>query len=100
MPLGLDTRLSTVTWLSQLVDLWINGYGTQDFIPSNGYSLVMVWFWRCMVLSSCLLDVSNGYWSIWIGRCDLLNSLIIRWNLGDLGPCLPLGIIISGFRTV
>ena len=28
--------MSTDTWLSLLVDLWINGYGTQELIPSNG----------------------------------------------------------------
>ena len=28
----------------------------------------------------------NGYWSIWIDRCDPLDFLIIRWNLGNLDP--------------
>jgi len=45
MSLGLDTRLSTDTWLSQLVDLWINGYGSsgfKEFIPSMlGDGMVM-----------------------------------------------------------
>jgi len=27
---------------------------------------------------------------------DPLDFLIIRWNLGDLGPCFPWGSIISG----
>ena len=31
---------------------------------------------------------------------DLLDFLIIRWNLGDLGPCFPWGSIISGSWTV
>jgi len=41
----------------------------------------------------------NGYWSIWIGRCDPLDFLLIHWNLGDLGPCFPWGSIISGSWT-
>jgi len=31
---------------------------------------------------------------------DPLDFLIIRWNLGDLGPCFPWGSIISGSWTV
>ena len=60
---------STDTWLSLLVDWWITGYGFQELIPSNGYSLVMVWFWRWMVLPSCLLD--DGHWIL----------VILDWSL-------------------
>jgi len=49
--------------------------------------------------------LSSGWWSMDIGQYCLVavirwTFLIIHWILGDLGPCFPWCIIISGSWTV
>ena len=88
MPLGLDKLLvhgHIVVPTGGFMDQW---FWNSRFHPVEWYGFGDGWF--CQAVFWMMV---NGYWSIWIGRCDLLDFSDHPLELGGPGPLLSLGYL-------